>query len=224
MFILRATRTAHSARRVLWTPVLMSFRSSNWLKAQMTDLRRSSCCSSSSLTRSRRSVSSNPGFAIAAIVVGAVRLLSAKPAWGSIGHLSAKRSPCRLSFLLEHSTRQDGLVCIQASPSHIEVSDRVGHRESPLNARGPSAAAVGAQHEGGRSGRKRCAEGCSPTGRVGTPGIGSHHAFTGSSHPNRRRAVVREGGLDIPVRGGGDVDYARQRAWIHDGALPIVSR
>src|SRR4029077_6555591 len=45
------TRMPHSASRVLCTPVLRSFKSRSWLKAQMTELRSAEACSSSCLMR-----------------------------------------------------------------------------------------------------------------------------------------------------------------------------
>src|SRR5713101_5203104 len=50
------TRMPHSARRVLCTPVLRSFKSRSWLKAQITELRSAVTCSSTCLTRKESGV------------------------------------------------------------------------------------------------------------------------------------------------------------------------
>src|SRR5581483_12143329 len=100
MLSLRATRIAHSASRVLCTPVLMSLRSKSWLKAHTRELRNADCCSSSSFTRK----SSNPESANGVLRLALISEYSVTSFHRRVG--------------------------IQASPTQLRVEDGIGVRKS----------------------------------------------------------------------------------------------
>src|SRR5579864_642758 len=122
---------AHSANRVLCTPVLMSFRSNKWLNAQITELRWANCCSSSSLTRSSSSDTSNPGC-----VITPMRLLpSLQQCPSSVSHLRS----------VQDAASPHSLIGVEATEAHVDVPDGFCGGESQLNV-GTVATPVGTQH------------------------------------------------------------------------------
>src|ERR1700722_2859593 len=176
--IFRATRSAHSARRVLCTPVLMSFRSSIWLKAQTRELRKARCCSSSSLIRSTSPATSGTGLGVAAISFRA-RFLSTD----FLSPLLQGRAR------LEELAGLNSLERIQSSEPKILVAEVVGigqtDRNYPIRA-----VAILAKLQCCRTRHERRAERCAPSRGISSPWISGDDALSRGSDPHRRRAII----------------------------------
>src|SRR5437899_6215809 len=182
----RATRTAHSASRVLCTPVLRSFKSRSWLKAQISEALRSLSCSLSSSTCNG---AQKPLVGRARASVAAVRMEIRSALLQSCGFAPSGY----------------GLVEVQAPVSQVGgeqlgVSKRLG-RLVLITIHWYT-------EEQGRDDRNEWrAEGGTRTGRVGAEWIGGNNGFPGRGHPDNVLAVVGKGRSRVRIRSRGDAHY-----------------